>query len=80
MAATGHHSAHCNLIKAFYFPSKTNQKKFEKYFCKGKTVEDDNGKINVSSNIPCAFLLFKASEFLQILFPRKTSFKFCTPR
>ena len=39
---------------------------------------DDNVKIKVSSNIPSTFLLFKASAFLQIFFPRKVSFKFCT--
>ena len=36
----------------------------------GKTAEDDNAKINIFPNILCTFLLFKASAFLQIFFPR----------
>ena len=39
-----------------------------------KTAEKDNVKINVSANIPCTFLLFKASAFLQKNFPRKSKF------
>ena len=31
-----------------------------------KTAEDNNAKINVSPNIPCTFLLFKASAFFKI--------------
>ena len=34
------------------------------------TAEDNNVKIKVFPNIPCTFLLFKASTFLQIFFPR----------
>ena len=36
------------------------------------TAEDDNARINVSSNIPLTFLFFKASAFLHIFFPRKS--------
>ena len=39
-------------------------------FCRRKTTEDNNAKINVSPNISYTFLLFKASAFLQIYFPR----------
>ena len=35
-----------------------------------KTAEDNNAKINVSPNIPCTFLLFKANAFIQIFSPR----------
>ena len=61
-------------------PNKTNQKKFQAWFCRKKTAEDNNLKINIFLNILCTFLLFKANAFLQIFFPRKTSFKFCTTR
>ena len=54
------------LIKTFYIPIKTNQKKSETRFYRRKTAEDDNATINVSANIPCTFLLFKGSAFLQI--------------
>ena len=63
-----------NLMKAFSLPSKTNKRKSETQFCKQKTAEDDNAKINVSPNITCTLLLFKASAFLQIFFPRKWKF------
>ena len=59
------------LIKALYLPSKTNLKKSETQFCRRKTAKDGNVKINVSSNIPCTFLLFEANAFLQIFFPKK---------
>ena len=62
------------LIKAFYFPNKTIQKKSETRFCSRKTAEDDYVNINVPSNITCTFLLFKVSAFLQIFFPRKSKF------
>ena len=58
------------LIKAFYLPSKANQKKSETQFCRRKAAEDNNAKINVSPNIHCIFLLFKASAFLEIFIPR----------
>ena len=63
------------LIKAFYLPRKTMQKKFERWFCRRKTEEDYNTKISVSSNMPCTFLLFKASAIFQIFFPRNLFFR-----
>ena len=62
------------LIKAFYLPNKTTQKKSEKWFCRQKTAEDNNAKINISPNIPWTLLLFKASAFLQIFFSRNLLF------
>ena len=52
---------------------QTNFKKSEKRFCRWKTAKNNNAKTNVSSNIPCTFLLFKVSAFLQIFF--STSFQ-----
>ena len=52
------------LIKAFYLSSKTNLKKSEAWFCRRTTDEDNHVKLNVFPNIPCAFLLFKASALL----------------
>ena len=43
-------------------------KRSETRICRHKTAEDNNGKENVSPNIPCTFLLFKAGAFLQISF------------
>ena len=43
-------------------------------FCRQKTAEDDNAKINVFPIIPCTFLLFKASAFLQIFSSRNFLF------
>ena len=61
-----------DLIKAFYLPSKTNkEKKFKTRFCRRKTDGNDKVKINLFPNIPCTFLFFKASVFLQILLPDK---------
>ena len=57
------------VIKAFYLPSKTNQKKYGTQFYRRKTAEDNNAKINVSPNIPRTFLLFKSSAFFQIFLP-----------
>ena len=62
------------LIKAFYLLNKTNLKKSETLFCGQKTAEDNNAEINVSPNIPCTFLLFKASAFLEIFFSRYLPF------
>ena len=63
-------------MKGIYLPSKTNANKiFEARFCRRKAAEDNNTKYNVSPNIPCTFLLFKGSAFLQNLFLRKS--KFC---
>ena len=59
------------LVEAFYLPSKTNLKKSGTWIYRRKTPEEVNVKINVSPNIPCTFLLFKASAFLQIFVPRK---------
>ena len=64
-----------NLIKAFYLPNKTIYKKSEAQFCRRKTAEDNDAKINVFLNIPCTFLLFKASAFLRIFFPRNLHFR-----
>ena len=47
--------------------------KSETRFCRQKADEDNNAKINVSPNIPCTFLFFKASAFLEISF-RETYF------
>ena len=46
------------------------QNKSRTLFCRRKTAEGNNAKINFSPNIPCTFLLFKASAFLQSFFPR----------
>ena len=40
-----------------------------------KIAEDNNAKINVSLNIFYIFLVFKASAFLQILFPKNLLFR-----
>ena len=62
-----HHTREMNLISSWKsekapFSSERNKLK-EIRFCRRKAPEDDNLKINVSPNIPCAFLLFKASAF-----------------
>ena len=62
------------LIEAFYLSGKTNYKKSETWFRRWKSAEDNNAKINVSLNTPCAFFLFKARAFLQFLFPRNLLF------
>ena len=46
-----------NSVKAFYLPSKTNQKKSETRFCRRKIAEVNNAKIKFSPNIPCTFLM-----------------------
>ena len=51
-------------MKVSYLHSKTNSKKSATRFCRQKTAED---KINVSPNMPCTFLLFKASEKVEVL-------------
>ena len=58
------------LKKAFYLLRKTNSKKLETKICRQKTAEDNNATTNISQNLPCTFLLFKASAFLRIFFPR----------
>ena len=53
-----------------------HNEKTETRFCRWKTVEDNNNaKMNASPNIPCTFLLFKASAVLQIFFPRNLLFQ-----
>ena len=52
-------------------PIETNQRH---EFCRRKTAQDDNTKINVFSNIRCTFLLFKGRAFLQIFFPITSKF------
>ena len=39
------------------------------------TAKDDNAKIKVFLNIPCTFLLFKASALLQIFLSRNVLFR-----
>ena len=67
--------SHGTLKKAFYLLNKTILKKSEIRFCRQKTADDNDAKINVFPNIPCTFLLFKASAFLQIFFPRSLLFR-----
>ena len=68
-----------SLIKASYLLSKTNYMKSETWFSRQKTAaEDTNVKINVSPNIACTFLLFKAGIFLNFFsneFTFPTSFE-----
>ena len=63
-----------NLIETFYLPSKTNLKRYETWFCRWKTAQDDNAKIKFSPNIPGTFLLVKTTAFLQIFFLRNFLF------
>ena len=58
------------LLKAFYLPNKTTWKKSETRFCRRKTPENNNAKINIFQHLPCTFLLLKPSAFRQIFFPR----------
>ena len=44
-------------------------------FCRRKAAEDNSAKLNISANVPCTFLLFKATAFLQIFFPRNCLFQ-----
>ena len=74
-------------IKPFISRTKQFKKKSETRFCRKKTEQDNNAKINAFQDVPSTFLLFKASAFLQISFPRnllfrqvlKTSVTFCFP-
>ena len=50
------------------------QNKSETWLCRQTTAEDNNHKRNISPNIPCTFLLFKASAFVQIFFLRNLLF------
>ena len=63
------------LIRAFYLPNKTNQKKPETGCCTRKTAAENNAKSNFPPNIPGSFLLFKATAFLQIFFLRNVLFR-----
>ena len=52
-------------IKVFYLPNKMIYKKSETWFYRRKTAEDNIAKVKVFPNIPCNFLLFRASAFLK---------------
>ena len=62
-----------NSDKSFISRAKQIKRNLRR-FCRRKTAED-NAKIHVSPNIPCTFLLFEASAFLQIFFPRNLLFR-----
>ena len=62
------------LMKALYLASKPNKKKSETQFCRQKTAEDNNAKINIFPNIFCTFLLFKAIPLLLISFSKNLLF------
>ena len=62
------------LKKHFISRAKQIKRNLRQAFVKRKTAEDNNAKTNVSPNIPCIFLLFKASAFFQIFFPRNLLF------
>ena len=66
-----------NSHKSLLFPKQNNLKEIWDTVLqtKDKNAEDKNAKINVFPNIPCIFLLFKASAFLQIFFPRNLLFR-----
>ena len=63
-----------NSGKSLLSPKQNNLKKSETWFCRWKTGEDNNPKINIFSNIPWTFLLFRAGAFLRIFFPRNLLF------
>ena len=63
-----------NLIKSFYFPREKTKRNSRNDF--RRTAEDDDAKINVSLNIHCTFLLFKASAFLQFFWWEKRFLSF----
>ena len=65
------------LIKAFYLPSKTIQKKFETRFCRRKATKDNNAKIKVfpSMSFCCSELVdFFKFSFREIYFLRTSVF------
>ena len=64
-----------NSDKSLLSPEQNKLKKSETRFCRRKTAEENNAKINVSPNIPSTFFLFKTSTFLQIFFPRNLIFR-----
>ena len=63
------------LIKAFIFQEKQIKRNLRHGFVRRTTAEDNNAKINVCPNIPCAFFLFKASASLQFFLPRNLLFR-----
>ena len=64
-------NSHISLLSI----EQNNLKEIWEYFFRGKTSEDNNAKIKVFPDIPCTFLLFKASAFLQVFFPRNLLFQ-----
>ena len=52
--------------------TKQFKRNLRQRFVDKKTAKDDNANINAPPNMPCNFLLFKVSEYLQISFPRKS--------
>ena len=79
----------CFAVWFFLFPWPISFLLRAFFFCRGnfsfagglflllwhlRATVDANAKINVFPNIPCTFLLFKASAFLQIFFLRKLKF------
>ena len=54
---------------------QVKKKKSDTRSCRQKTAEDYYAKINVSPNIPCTILPFKASAFFQIFFRRNLPFR-----
>ena len=52
-----------------------NENKSETRLFRRKTAADNNGKINFSPDIPCSFLLLKASASFQTFFPRNLLFQ-----
>ena len=63
-----------NSDKSLLSPKQNKLTEICDTVCTQKTAEDNNAKINISLNITCTFLLFKASAFLQILFLRNFTF------
>ena len=69
------------FVKSISFPKEiwkktfiSRAKQFKSNLRHAFVDKDDNAKVNVPPDIPCTFLLFKASAFLQIFFPRKSKF------
>ena len=58
-----------NSDKSFLSPVQKTR------LCRRNAVEDNNAKISIFPNILCTFLLFKASAFLRIFFPRNLLFR-----
>ena len=58
-----------NFDKSLSSPEQNKlKKKSETQFCRQKIAEDNNAKMNVSPNIPCDILLFKASAISSSFF------------